>query len=69
VIRLKSLVEFLLIKLSHGYAKTNEIRLETMGNPKKLGVFLNYDKRQHMDMAVQDLQRQFKDAMKREIPF
>ena len=60
LLRLKSPVIFELVTLTPYYAENNEIRLERLGNPRKVGVFLNSDKRQHRDTAAQDLQRQCK---------
>ena len=45
------------------------MRLETIGRSRKLGFFLNSDKRQHRDTAAQDIQRQFREVTGREIPF
>ena len=69
VVRLKSPVDFSRLQLSPRYKEPKKIRLEKIGTKKKICAFLNSDKRQHRDTAVQDLQRQFKEATGLEILF
>ena len=40
-----------------------------LGEARRLGVFLNSDRRMHRDTATQDLERQFKDAQGYSIHF
>ena len=62
LLRFKSPVPFPLITLPQEYAESNEFHLEKLGEARRLGVFLNSDRRMHRDTVTQDLERQFKDA-------
>ena len=53
---------------SHKLPKTNP-KPRKLENPRKVGVFLNSDRRQHQNTASDDLQRQFKQATNQEMLF
>ena len=69
LLRLKSPVPFSDVTLPPEFALNNEFHLETLGEARKLGVFLNTDRRMHRVTATQDLERQFKDAQGHSIHF